>query len=291
MKLSCADFTFPLLPHSKVLQLIRLLGIEAVDLGIFEDRSHHYPSEIAKDPEAHAKRLLGELEKLEMSVADVFVQTGAEPSVAAANTPIAAIRDVNRDTMRRMVEFTVALGCGHLTGLPGVRHADASEADDWQRMCEEAAWRVELCRDAGLTYAVEPHVGSITPDPASTLRMIKDVPGLTLTLDYGHFIYQGMSNDSVHPLLSHASHFHARGGAKGQLQSTVKDNAIDFDAIVRRLKQAGYDGYTCLEYVYVDWEGCNRADNVSESLLLRDKLKAASQAKGEERAPNAKCKD
>ena len=276
MKFSCADFTFPLLPHSKVLQLIHLLGIEAVDLGIFEDRSHHYPSEIAKDPKAHAKRFLGELEQLRMSVADVFVQTGAEPSVAAANTPIGSIRDVNRETMRRMVEFTVALGCRHLTGLPGVRHADASEGDDWQRMCEEAARRVELCRDAGLTYAMEPHVGSITPDPESTLRMIKDVPGLTLTLDYGHFIYQGMSNESVHPLLPYASHFHARGGAKGQLQSTVKDNTIDFDEIVRRFKQAGYDGYTCLEYVYVDWAGCNRTDNVAETLQLRDKLQAMS---------------
>lgn len=276
MKFSCADFTFPLLPHSKVLQLIHLLGIEAVDLGIFEDRSHYYPSEIAKDPEAHAKRFLGELEQLEMSVADVFVQTGAEPSVAAANTPNAAIRDVNRETMRRMVEFSVALGCRHLTGLPGVRHADASEGDDWQRMREEAAWRVALCRDAGLTYAVEPHVGSITPDPESTLRMIKDVPGLTLTLDYGHFICQGMSNESVHPLLPYASHFHARGGAEGQLQSTVKDNAIDFDEIVRRFKQAGYNGYTCLEYVYVDWAGCNRTDNVAETLLLRDQLQAMS---------------
>lgn len=275
MKLSCADFTFPLLPHSKVLELIRLLGIEAVDLGTFEDRSHHYPSEIAKEPQVHAKRLVEELKKLEMSVADVFVQNGAEPSVAAANTPITAIRNVNRETMRRMVEFTVALGCGHLTGLPGVRHADTPEADDWKRMCEEAAWRVDLCRDAGLTYGVEPHLGSITPDPASTLRMIKDVPGLTLTLDYGHFLYQGMGNESVHPLLPYASHFHARGGAKGQLQSSVKDNAIDFTEIMRRFKQAGYEGYTCLEYVYVNWEGCNRTDNVSETLLLRDQLQAA----------------
>ena len=39
-KLACADFTFPLLPHAKVLDLIAMLGIKGVDIGLFEDRSH-----------------------------------------------------------------------------------------------------------------------------------------------------------------------------------------------------------------------------------------------------------
>ena len=39
-KLACADFTFPLLPHAKALDLIAMLGIKGVDIGLFEDRSH-----------------------------------------------------------------------------------------------------------------------------------------------------------------------------------------------------------------------------------------------------------
>jgi sugar phosphate isomerase/epimerase len=272
MKFSCADFTFPLLPHDKVLALIKLLGIDAVDLGIFENRSHHYPSEIAKDPQLAARQMRASLTAAGLEIADVFLQTGEDPPVAAANTPDAAVRSNNRELFKAMVEYTVALGGKHLTGLPGVLHPGGDAEGDWQRMCEEAAWRIEQCRAAGLTYAVEPHVGSITPDPESTLRMLKDVPGLTLTLDYGHFIYQGMSNESVHPLLPHASHFHARGGAKGQLQSTVKDNAIDFPAVMKGLKESGYTGHLCLEYVYVDWEGCNRTDNVAETLQLKELL-------------------
>jgi len=272
LKFSCADFTFPLLPHAKVLDLLQLLEIKGVDLGIFQDRSHHYPSDILRDPKAAARKLGKELQSRQLEAADVFLQTGAEPPIAAANDPCADIRKQNRASLTGMIDFCNELGATHLTGLPGVLHADVATEDDRQRAIEETAWRVEACRKAGISYAIEPHVGSILADPESTLRFLEAVPGLTLTLDYGHFIYQGMSNDSVHCLLPHASHFHARGGAKGALQSTVKDNTIDFAAVLKGLAQANYQGWICLEYVWVDWEGCNRTDNISETLLLRQKL-------------------
>jgi sugar phosphate isomerase/epimerase len=120
---------------------------------------------------------------------------------------------------------------------------------------------------------VEPHVGSLTPDPASALRFAQETV-TTLTLDYGHFVYQGMAPDTADVLLPHTSHFHARGGAKGQLQSTMKDNIIDFTTIHDALQKRNYPGWMCLEYVWVDWEGCNRTDNVSETILLRDLLRA-----------------
>ena len=44
LRLACADFTFPILPHDQVLQLIAMLGIKGVDIGLFEDRSHLRPS-------------------------------------------------------------------------------------------------------------------------------------------------------------------------------------------------------------------------------------------------------
>ena len=158
--------------------------------------------------------------------------------------------------------------------MPGVHHTDTPLDTDWTLAVEEAGWRVERARQSGMVYSIEAHVGSILPDPETTLRFLRDVPNLTLTLDYGHFIYQGMSNESVHPLLKHASHFHARGGAKGQLQSTVKDNTIDFQAVVEGLVAASYEGYLCLEYVWIDWEGCNRTDNISETLLLLQQLES-----------------
>ncbi|MFV0336878.1 MAG: sugar phosphate isomerase/epimerase family protein [Chthoniobacterales bacterium] len=186
------------------------------------------------------------------------------------------VRNKNRATFSAMVKFTHTLGAKHITGLPGVLHKENDPANNWEIAVEEATWRLNLCRQHEITYAIEAHVGSILPDPKTTLRFLKDVPNLTLTLDYGHFIYQEMSNEDCHPLLPYASHFHARGGAPGALQSTVPDNTIDFQNIVRHLKNAKYSGYYCLEYVWVDWENCNRTDNISETLRLRDLLTGKS---------------
>ena len=44
LKLACADFAFPLLPHDQVLDLIAALGFGGVDIGLFEGRSHRWPS-------------------------------------------------------------------------------------------------------------------------------------------------------------------------------------------------------------------------------------------------------
>jgi len=273
IKYSCADFTFPLLPHDKVLQLIKLLGIDAVDLGIFEDRSHNYPSTITKDPIHHGHKLTKQLQSLEMEAADVFLQTGAEPSINAANNPDRKVRTGNRELFKKMIEFAQALGCRHITGLPGVFHKGVDSGDDWNRALEEAQWRVETARSAQIIYSVEAHVGSILPNTEKTINFLVSCPDLTLTLDYGHFIYQGQTNESIHPLIPYASHFHARGGAKGKLQTIVKENEIDFSAILSEFKKLEYAGYICMEYVYQDWEGCNRTDNVSETLLLQEQLK------------------
>ena len=55
----------------------------------------------------------------------------------------------------------------------------------------------------------------------------------------------------------------------------MKENTIDYESVVSVLDQSGYDGYLAVEYVWIDWENMNRCDVVSESVLMRDRLKAA----------------
>lgn len=272
MKFSCADFTFPLLPHDSVLQLIKLLGIHAVDLGFFSGRSHLQPEHVRGNVVGAAKKFRARMDDLGLELADVFLQTSEDPAGLPANHPDQAVREKTREFMKLAIEFAVNAGSRHITGLPGVSHLGVSDGDSLSRAAEESSWRAAEATKAGLVYAVEAHVGSICPSPETTLEFLRQSQHVTLTLDYGHFIYQGLSNESVHSLLRHASHFHARGGAPRQLQSTVKDNTIDFAAIVRELRRLNYQGFICLEYVWVDWEGCNRTDNVSETLLLKQHL-------------------
>jgi len=274
LKFSCADYTFPVLGRLEALRLVKLLGFHHVDVGLFERSSHFSPTELSASPRSYTAQILHDLKAADLSVSDVFVQIGVDPAEHAANDPSPFVRSKSRDVFTRALEFCVALGCSHLTGLPGVFHPSVSRDRDWKLAAEEAARRITECASAGVQYAIEPHVDSICADIESTRAFVDAVEGLTLTLDYGHFIMVGETSARVHDLLPFASHVHVRGGAIGRLQTSVQENAIDFSGMISGLKRLGYTGFLALEYVWVDWKGCNRTDNVSETLLLRRELES-----------------
>ncbi len=273
LRFCCADFTFPLLPQDKVLALLRLLDFDAVDLGFFAGRSEIQPKDIVANPKAAATEILRKLKNHGLHPSDVFLQTSADSALESANDPDSSVRERVRRIFEGMLEFAVSLGATHMTGLPGVSHAGVSDEDSLKLAADEASWRAAAAKRLGVTYAVEPHLGSICANVPAVLRLLERTEGVTLTLDYGHFINEGISNEAVHCLLPFASHFHARGGCVGKLQSTVRENTIDFAAILKQFRASHYSGYICLEYVWTDWRGCDRTDNLSETILLREHLK------------------
>jgi sugar phosphate isomerase/epimerase len=93
-----------------------------------------------------------------------------------------------------------------------------------------------------------------------------------VTLDHSHFTCQGLSADSVKPLVQYSSHLHARGAALGEMQTSFSRNTTDFDLVMQHLKEMNYTGRLCFEYCWIEWEQCNRTDNVAETLLLRKYL-------------------
>ncbi len=280
IRFSCANFTFPLLTRAQMLQLLRILEIEAIDLGLFARPTHFPWAEMLQEPRCSGRAVRRELQACGLIPADVFLQIGEEPAQFSVNDPDPGVRRQNREVFAKTLDFCSSLGCNHMTGLPGVWHETLSREDAVRLAREETAWRVATARQADIAYAVEAHLGSIITTPEGVLQFLDTVPGLTLTLDYGHFIASGLDSQQVHPLTARASHIHVRGGSPGQLQARMAENTIDFVGMVQRLESCGYTGYYCLEYVWVDWQGCDRADNISETLLLRRQLQqlAASAA-------------
>ena len=277
LKLACADFAFPLLPHDRALDLIAMLGFEGVDIGLFQGRSHLWPSKVLRSPVASGKQLGRKLADQGLRCADVFLQMAPSFVPYAINHPAAARRQRARDWFLRTLDYAAAGGSKHLTTLPGVRFDQEKPADSWQRGCDELSWRVEQARQHRILFGVEAHVGSIVPNPSEALRLVRGVPGLTLTLDYTHFTRSGLPDRAVEPLVPHASHVHARGARRGRLQTSLQKNTIDYARVLRALGRAGYQGYVGVEYVWIDWEHCNEVDNLSETVLLRDFLRAQAQ--------------
>ncbi len=269
---SCADYAFPLLPRTQRFALLQLLGFKYVDIGLFERSVGLKPNQLLEAPKTFIKQLKHDLKCAGLRVSDVFLQTGLDPAISAVNDPNPQVRSRNRKTFLLALNLCMDLDCTHMTGLPGVWHKRTKPAGNFALAVDEAAWRQCKALNAGVRYAIEPHIGSICADVARTHFLLDAAPGLTLTLDYGHFVSAGIDSHAVHSLLPFASHIHARGGALNRLQTSVSENEIDFDGIVRRLYKQKYKGFLAVEYVWVDWKQCNRTDNVSETILLRRRL-------------------
>jgi sugar phosphate isomerase/epimerase len=250
-----------------------MLGFEGVDIGLFEGRSHLWPSREFGEAEQGGKALKQKLDDLGLQAADVFLQMDPDFQSFAINHPDAARRQKARDWFIKTLEYAGACGSGHLTTLPGVHFEEEPYSDSYARTLDELAWRVEQAKTLDIVFGVEAHVGSIVPEPRKAKQLLQDVPGLTLTLDYTHFTRIGLPDSEVEPLVPHASHFHVRGAREGRLQASFRDNAIDYRRVLEVMRETGYAGWIGIEYVWIDWEHCNECDNLSETILFREYLR------------------
>ena len=135
---------------------------------------------------------------------------------------------------------------------------------------DELSWYIALAREAGITISFEPHLGSHFSSPEIVNKFCESLPEATLTLDFGHFIYQGYTTDEILPLLEYASHFHGRCAARHKLQASLSENKIDHKKVISRMRSSNYRGWVGIEYVWIDWEQCNKVDIISETIQLKN---------------------
>ncbi len=273
LKLSCADFSFPLLPYDAALKLVSLLGLGGVDIGLFAGRSHLRPEMELRQAAKNGERLRSRLANHGLEAADVFLQVHENFTDFAINHPEPSRREFARSQFSRTLEYAASAGSKHITILPGVAFKNEPRAASENRAVNELSWRVEGAAAMKLAIAIEPHVGSIADTPERALSLATRVPGLGLTLDYAHFTRAGVPDVRIQPLSSRTTHFHARCARRNRLQSCFKDNTINFENALRALHRQRFAGWIALEYVWIDWEHCNEVDVISETILLGNHLK------------------
>lgn len=275
MRLSCADYTWPLLPHAAVLDLISALDCDAVDLGFMALRSHVRPEAAHGAVAVTAGAIRERVESRGLAVADVFAIPYTDFETRSANNPDPADQERSLEFFRDAMQFSKLVGSPGLTTLPGVLFAGDTFGAALNRSVAGLSRRVELAAARGLALSVEPHTGSLIDTPDKTRELLDRVPGLQITLDYAHYVYGGVTQDEIDPLLPFARHLQCRPGRPGGLQVTVAEDTIDWARVVVALNAQGYRGYLGLEYTWQEWLDCNRVDTVGESILLREKLRAA----------------
>ena len=273
MELSCHSLSFPLLSFERSLKLIALLEFGAADLGAHLEGTHLKPDAIEADPAGQAERIKRAAGEAGLAVSDLFPTFGHGFRDRPVNTPDMAMRAANRRRFAALVQVCKAVGCPGLTLLPGVIWDDLGTERSFELAREALTELVADGRDAGLRVSIEAHLESVVEEPERAIALVEAVPGLQFTLDYTHFYAAHLPAERVHPMIAHTGHFHARQGAPGRLQTSDAEGTIDFADIVGRFKETGYDGYLCVEYTWQEWRDCNRQDVVSESAIMRDKLR------------------
>lgn len=274
MRLASADFSWPGLSHDLVLDIVRELGCEGVLLGLLGDYSPVHLDPVLADVPYWAGRLAERVEEHGLVIADVFPIASMDLVGLAVNHPDGAERARSAAFFRQMLEFARRVGVDGLTILPGMPFADESWDASFERACGELAWRVDEARSAGLRLSVEPHHGSIVETPDTAGRLVEGVPGLELTLDYGHFTVQGIPDAEIEPLLEHTRMMHLRPGREGLVQSRLVDSTIDFERMVDRLAAIGFDGWLAIEFVHDERPGCQDCDVIQESRALIAQVQA-----------------
>lgn len=274
VRLACGDHSFPLLGHEATIDLIASMGFDGFDLALFGNRSHIRPEHIRSDIPRAAEELGRSIRKRGLEISDVFCIPWTDFEVMAPNSPVPEERLASRSLFEDLLEFVLRIDAPGLTMVPGLDFRSLGHDRSLELAAEELQWRAERLASEGRRFSVECHIGSVAASPADVKRLVSLAPDLRLTLDYTHFIAPGYTQHEVDGLAPFARHVQVRGGRTGMGQCSMKENTINYESVVDVLAVHGYEGFLAVEYVWIEWENMNRCDNVSETILMRDRLEA-----------------
>jgi sugar phosphate isomerase/epimerase len=269
VELSLTGWSFPLLSLEEASGVGAALGFAAMDWGAFPGGQLDREA-ILSDP----KRLVKRLRETDMPVANIYWTFGAGIRERALNHPDAAERARNVEDFRRLIDFCAQAGVPSIMLLPGVLHPGQTQVDAIETCAEGCRELLAVSAPAAISLALEPHVMGLLETPEETLRVVAGAPGLGLALDWGHFLTLGYTQPQVDPLAAHAAHVHLRQAKQGMLQTRLEHGTLNFPRILDTLRAAGYDGYLAVEYVHQDYLQTDNVDVTSETVKLRDLLRA-----------------
>ena len=248
-------------PYDDAIKKIAGLGFKAIEL-IAWDRTvldeYYTPPTIN-----HLKTLLAN-EGLELSE---FVST---PRGMAS--PDKSARDAAIEHFKKQVEVGVALGAKiinsvssypfeirapHLTTLPHVQkfQVDYPTGLNWQRNWLDYVDVIrrccDICEDAGVKYALEPHPHRYMANAAGMLRLIDQVqsPALGMNLDPSHLFPMGeIPHAVVYQLGDRIFHCHfSDNDGLTNVHWRPGKGKIDWAALMQALHQVGFDGVISIE--------------------------------------------
>jgi len=273
MRLSLTAWSLRACTLHEAVAIARALGLDALDLGYFYGPALDKMA-LLREPERMAERVRA----LGVAVPCLYHLFGA--TLGDRNLADPRHRADNERDFAQVAQFCRAAGIGTVFVLPGICNPAQGRGDALRQSAESLRRLLPIAANAGLRLSVEPHVHSYLESPAMTLDLLGEVPGLALTLDYAHFVCLGWRQDEIDVLAPHAAHVHLRQARPGALQTKFAEGTINVPAQLATLRQAGFGGHVALEVVHQDYMATLYDDVLTETIALRDAVRAWLGAEG-----------
>ena len=270
MRLAVHSFQFPLLSLESACRVVAALDINAIDIGALKGYAHLDPDEIEDRPHEIIARTMSACGEHGLCISDILPSFGLGTKDRPLNDLDSAVRAANARRFQTFVQVAQAVGSPGVTLLPGLVHPSLGPGGSLALAAQVLSEYVHVAQEAGLRLSFEGHLGSVASTPQLALDLVRQVPGLSVTLDYSHFIAQGFTEEQVDSLVPFTGHVHFRQARPGRVQVGAAEGVLDSVRLVRKLQSVGYAGYFTIEYTWQDWEDCKNVDTVSETILIRD---------------------
>ena len=269
IEFACHTWAFNNLTLTEAMGTIARLGFRYIDIG---SGANLNAARAAANPKAVAAEITGDLDTFYLKVSDLYLML---PRISLDDDEK---RDSDLNLYQSLLPFAQALGTPGITLSPGLVHP-AEDEEAWDRTVAALRQMVKQAGAVGLELSIEPHLDSMAPTPELALKLVNDVRGLKITLDWAHMICQGIALPEIEPLLPYVRHTHVRQATLDKLQTVFDEGKLDLNEIFTALNTASYEGVICIEYMKTPgWHGMVEVDSIEESIRLRDALRRVRDA-------------
>ena len=249
MKLGCCAFCFKGWGLERAFAVLTGMGFHRLSVGMNHEGAQVNPLQAVAHPKATAEAVRAAADRYGVELVELFVcPLTIEPGRAVEpNEPDTPLREEMIARFEHVCAFAAAAGFENIMSVPG-NPRDGLRPDAGYDLSVGSLNRMEaMARAAGVILTIEPHRWSILQDENDVARMLNDVPGLRLTLDYAHFVGKGLAESLFFALHERTQHLHARPARHGAFVCPFHENEIDFAAILEDLDGRDWSGTVSVE--------------------------------------------
>ena len=259
IKLAGSTFAFGNLSLEDSSKILSDMGFSYADIGGcgWSSFAEWVPQQVVKnidDPQGEGDRIRKITESHGLQISEFFICNFGH----SVNHPDKTIRTQTRETFTKMAAIAKIAGFESMMMLPGdVHDADnplvedlgQSKQEAWDLSVQELSAMVDIAESNGMHCNVAPCIFSIAHHPNDCAKLMNDVPGLGITLDYAHQVQLELSHEEIEPMHEYARHVQCKQSAPGEFQAKPDEGVIDFKRVMHKLKADKFDGVVSVEFV------------------------------------------